>query len=67
MTDNLKDLTLELEQVGDAEVWALAQMVKRIYYEDMRRLAKSDDEAQLMASAVTKLQTALDRAGYSPR
>ncbi len=42
-------------------------MLKRMYHEDMRKLAVDDGEADLMASAVEKLQTALDRAGYSPR
>ncbi len=63
----MMDQTLQLERVSDAELWALAQMVKRIHYSDMRALAVDDAETELMASAVGKLQTALDLAGYSPR
>lgn len=67
MDDDVKDLTIEFAQVSDAELMALAQMAKRIYWEDMRKLATSDRETDLMASAVTKLQDALGAVGYLPR
>lgn len=62
-----ESLKLELCAIGKSEIWALAQMVKRIHYSDMRSLSASDEEADAMATAVTKLQKALDDAGYSPR
>ncbi len=67
MSENEKNISLEFERVSDAQMWALAQMAKRMYHEDCRRLSASDEEADTMASAVTELQKALDRAGYSPR
>jgi len=65
--DEPKDLTIEFAQVSDAELMALAQLVKRIYWEDMRKLAVSDRETEQMASAVVKLQDALAEVGYAPR
>ena len=62
-----KDLTLEFVSVSDPQMYALAQMVKRMHYEDMRKLATDDFEADLISGAITKLQNALDRAGYAPR
>lgn len=60
-------LALELYDISEPQKWALAQLVKRIHWEDMRKLATSDEETESMASAVVKLQQALDDAGYSPR
>lgn len=65
--DDLKDLTIEFAGVTDAELMALAQLAKRIYWEDMRKLATSERETNLMASGVTKLQDALGAVGYLPR
>ncbi len=65
--DEPKDLTIEFAQVSDAELMALAQLVKRIYWADMRKLAVSDRETEQMASAVVKLQDALTEVGYAPR
>lgn len=60
-------LKLELYDITDAQVLALAQLVKRIHYSDMRQLSASESETEEMAAAVTKLQRALDEVGYSPR
>lgn len=65
--DDLKDLKIEFAQVTDEQIMALAQLAKRIYWEDMRKLAVSDRETELMASAVVKLQDALADKGYAPR
>lgn len=51
----------------DAETWALAQLVKRIGWSEMRGNAVDDDEAALMRSALVKLQAALAGAGVAPR
>ena len=60
-------LKLELYDISETEVWALAQLVKRIHFSDMRKLAVDDEETERMASAIVKLQKALDEVGYSPR
>jgi hypothetical protein len=49
---------------------ALAQFVKRTGHDDCQRLASRYDggqEADLMWSAVQKLQRALAEAGFAPR
>ena len=67
MTNDRKDLTLEFEQVSDAELWALAEFVKRATWSEFRANAVDDDEAYRISDGVAKLQKALDDAGYSPR
>lgn len=60
-------LKLELYDITEPEIWALAQLVKRIHWSDMNGLSASKEETERMASSVVKLQKALDEAGYSPR
>lgn len=54
-------------ELDDAETRALAQLVKRIGWSEMRGNAIDDDEAALMRSAIEKLQSALAGAGVAPR
>lgn len=49
------------------ETYALAQLVKRLTWSDLRGCAVDDDEAFQMRSALNKLQDVLARAGYAPR
>ena len=65
--DDPKDLTIEFAGVTNAELMALAQLAKRIHWEDMAQLATSERETALMASGVVKLQDALGAAGIIPR
>ena len=51
----------------DSEAIALAQLVKRIGYAEMRTNAVSDEECEVMVQAIYKLQDALAQAGFSPR
>ena len=54
----------------DDEAMALAQMVKRLGYDDAERLSSRYDggaERDLMLSGVDKLQRALREAGFAPR
>jgi hypothetical protein len=51
----------------DPQALALAQMVKRITWSDMRQLSADDDEAYAMKDAVIALQAALAAVGYAPR
>ena len=50
-----------------AEAWALAQLVKRLTFNECRANAVSDDEAYLMIDALAKLQRSLINAGVNPR
>jgi hypothetical protein len=52
------------------EAMALAQMVKRLGYDDAERLSSRYDgghERGLMLAGINKLQRALAEAGFAPR
>jgi hypothetical protein len=52
------------------EAMALAQMVKRLGYDDAERLSSRYDgghERDLMLAGINKLQRALREAGFAPR
>jgi hypothetical protein len=52
------------------EAMALAQMVKRLGYDDAERLSSRYDgghERDLMLGGINKLQRALAEAGFAPR
>ena len=60
-------LTLE---IPDEEAMALAQLVKRLGYDDAERLSSrydGGDERDAMLAGIDKLQRALAKAGYAPR
>lgn len=59
-------LILEMN-LTEAQAMALAQLVKRISYRELRTNASSDSEADRMHEAVAELQDALARIGYAPR
>lgn len=54
-------------QLSHEEAMALAQLVKRLTWSDMRGCAVDDAETYAIRDAVGKLQDALGRAGYAPR
>jgi hypothetical protein len=57
-------------ELPDDEAMALAQLTKRIGYDDCERLASRYDggeEADAMWAAVNKLRRALCEAGHAPR
>jgi len=54
-------------ELTDEEALALAQLVKRIGWSELRDNAVDDEEAYTMRSAVAKLQSVLAGAGYAPR
>ena len=57
-------ITLELP---DEQAEALAQLVKRIGWTEIRQNAKDDSEGYAMREALEGLAKALAAAGYSPR
>lgn len=59
--------TLEELQLTDDEAMALAQLVKRLTWTEMRGCAVNDDEAYIISGAVAKLQKSLAEAGFAPR
>lgn len=54
-------------ELSHQETLALAQLFKRLKWNEMRGCAIDDDEAYAIRAAVGKLQGALARGGYSPR
>lgn len=54
-------------ELPPSEALALAQLVKRLSWNDARQNAVSDAEAYAMMDAVATLQRALADSGYSPR
>ena len=66
MMSDQQQISVEL-LLDDAQALALAQLVKRIGWSDMRSLAVSDDEAYLMRDAVSEVAKALAAEGYAPR
>ena len=46
---------------------ALAQLVKRIGWTELRQNAQDDEEANDMRNAVQELQNELAQQGYAPR
>lgn len=66
--EGIETLSLQLDE---NETMALAQLVKRLSWSDLRGCAVSDEEAWVMKSAIEKLQQALrkkvmrlDEAGF---
>jgi hypothetical protein len=60
--------TLEMfHPLEQNEAFALAQLCKRIGYQECRANAINQDEAQLMISALFKIQHALADIGIAPR
>ena len=51
----------------DREALALAQFVKRAYWNTWRDVAVDEDEAYLMRDAIDTLRKALAEAGFAPR
>ncbi len=61
-------LTISISlDLKDNQAWALAELVKRIGFTDLRSLAASDAEAYEMAEAIGQVHKALAAEGIDPR
>lgn len=49
------------------ELWALAQMLKRLSWDDLKRLAASENELFEMRDGTIRLLKLLAELGYDPR
>lgn len=56
-----------LAELSEAETWALAQLLKRLSWSELRACAVSEAEAYEARDAVAKLQRAMAEAGIAPR
>ncbi|CAQ83036.1 MULTISPECIES: DUF7706 family protein [Photorhabdus] len=54
-------------QLTHIEALALAQLVKRLNWAEIRACAVNDEEAYQIKDAIAKLQSALAYRGYAPR
>ncbi|WP_420875400.1 MULTISPECIES: DUF7706 family protein [Photorhabdus] len=54
-------------QLTHIETLALAQLVKRLNWAEIRACAVNDEEAYQIKDAIAKLQSALSYRGYAPR
>jgi hypothetical protein len=63
-TEPLCEMSFELT---DTQAMALAQFVKRIGWEEMRRCAVDDREAHVIKTALHEVQRELEYRGYAPR
>lgn len=62
----MAQITIDAE-LTDKEAWALAQFLKRISWDEVRRNAVSDDDAHVMLDALGKVRNGVNRAGFDPR
>ncbi|KOY60158.1 hypothetical protein AM629_20955 [Photorhabdus heterorhabditis] len=65
-------MTIAIEHLQDIqlthfEALALAQLVKRLNWAEIRACAVNDEEAYQIKDAISKLQSALAYRGYAPR
>jgi hypothetical protein len=63
-------MTKVVVELPPDEAMALAQMVKRLGYDDAERLSSRNDggdELDHMLAGIAKLQRALAEAGFAPR
>lgn len=54
-------------ELDESQAMALAQLVKRVGWSEIRRNAVSDDEAYMMRDALGELAKALRDSGFAPR
>ena len=54
-------------ELSDLQALALAQLVKRIGWKEVRINAVDDDEAYEMMDVIARLQASLADTGYAPR
>ncbi|WP_217540475.1 DUF7706 family protein [Vibrio metschnikovii] len=63
----MEETTTITTELSDRHAWALAQLVKRIGWNEVRINAADDDDAYLMREALSALQKSLAESGYAPR
>lgn len=64
LSSNASELRVSAER---EELWSLAQLMKRLTWDEIRRCAVDDDEAQIMKIAIARVQCGLNDMGIAPR
>lgn len=54
-------------ELTDEEAEAVAQLLKRIGFNDCRSMADSEEEAYAMCGGLSRVREALGKVGFSPR
>ena len=54
-------------EIDSEQAWALAQLVKRLGWSEVRSNAVNDNEAHTMRDALGELAKALSEVGFFPR
>lgn len=68
MKTNDSSATSELRVAMERdEAWALAQLLKRLTWDDIRRCSIDDSEAQVARAAIERVQAGLADIGVAPR
>ncbi len=62
----MEEVNVQLE-LTEPQAWALAQMVKRLGWLDLRPVAVDAAEIRIMLTALERLRQALENVGYAPR
>lgn len=64
LSDTSSTLRVELER---EEAWALALLLKRLTWDEIRRCAVDDGEARIIRVAIERVQAGLSEIGVKPR
>ncbi|WP_275261710.1 DUF7706 family protein [Citrobacter freundii] len=65
--ENIIPLITITTELSERQALALAQLVKRIGWNEVRINAVDDNDAYLMREAISALQNSLAASGYAPR
>lgn len=65
--ENVTPLITITTELSERQALALAQLVKRIGWNEVRINAVDDHDAYLMIEAISALQNSLTASGYAPR
>ena len=66
-SDELNTFVDITARLNGQEALALAQLIKRIAFTDIRQNAIDDAEAYVMLDALNQVRKSLQEAGYDPR
>lgn len=54
-------------ELSDSQAMALAQLIKRVTFSDLKSNALNEDEAYEMQAALAQIRVALADQGFAPR
>ncbi len=66
MDEEYRPFTIEID-VFERHLWAMSQVLKRMGYEDVKRLSEHEGEAYEALYAFEQVRKSLAKQGYNPR